>query len=358
MSKDTKTPGAIVAGLGVILFVGLVAGCATAPPKAQPPVVPGYNFGYTVTGNQQATVISDASQTWVTLPPSMQLQQAEGDGKVVPFHQHGAYWLVDGIADHWILYTNRGPIAADAPDTVGVELAAARQHQYDQPVYETVHKVYSIPFLKHAAKLTEEGRKTLHTLAGDLDTAHKVETVLVTGHTTGQKPTADNTNLGAARAKAVNLWLHSHGYPSTHNLGWTAGGFGPKVVVSATYTQAKARSGVDARAGSYGRTNIAGGGRYMGGNAGTEATAGGVPRMYELRLTAGKRLSRQLQQFLSPHGWGEVWLSDDDLVVQYAGDYRAATIKGVLKRIAEDYHLQVRMYKGNHMVAVKSTEAH
>lgn len=227
----------------LMAFIGIACGglaaCATVPPpRLQPPAVPGFTFGYCITGPVKASVISDATRTWVTLPQGVSLQQAEGDGRYVSIKHDGSYWVISGIANQWRLYTSDGPLWALAPDTVGVLLASKAQSKHDQPVYVKRVSATTVPFEGSKTELDGRAIAALNDFANKLSDSHHIIQVEVSGQTSGKSVPGYDAPIGAARSAAVALWLNQHGIAPVTDLGWTAGGYPGhgQATIAAVYT--------------------------------------------------------------------------------------------------------------------------
>lgn len=359
--------------LPAIAVGAVLAGCATVPPPAPPPApaLPGYTFGYAVTGKVKADVVSDASKTWIVLPPDVKLQQAEGDGRNVRFKRRGAYWIAGGLANHWRLYTSGGPLQADAPDTVGVMLAAKAQAKADQPDYVDRVEATTVAFSHGNSALDASARTKLAGFADKLSDAHRVVRVVVSGQTTGKDASAANATLGAARSGAVKTWLETHGIAPVKDMGWTAGGYPASATLAAVYqVNAKAKAKSKAKVADANRPSRPGAAEAAGhpsvatkptvtARQGEGAAPAAKPRTgYVFKVHPGQTLSSQLADFLDSTGMKLVWTAKSDFDVHYAGTYKGKTLKHLLTAVADDYGLRIRVYRTNHIVAVDVPEAH
>lgn len=355
-----------------LLALGL-AGCASAPhhPPA-PPAIPGYTFGYRVSGGH-ATLASNNTRTWVVLPAGDCLQQAEGDGKDIPFHRDGAYWKLNGVATHWKLYTSNGPISATAPDTVGVMLAAHQQAKAQRPVDVTRTHIVTVRFADGSSALTPKAVDTLKALAHRLDSAHSVQRVAVRGETTRGGSMTQNAQIGSARARVVAGWLSVHGVPHVNDLGWVAGGRGTDAMVAARYTVRKTPDKQSiathpmvppavAKTAAAKTKAVAKTANKKAAKTAISKARISVPPMISaahavvFTTTAGRLLSKELRVFLGHHGWALYWNDPTDFVVGVPGRYTGRSIKAVLSQIRHDYHIPIRRWLGNHSVVVGNLE--
>lgn len=361
----------------------LLAGCATTPPPkpAPPPAVQGFTFGYNVQGGVTTDVMSNTDKTWFTLPKGVQLQQAEGDGTPYPITHQGAYWVADGVASRWRLYTSAGPVWASAPGTVGVMLAADHQVQQDKPVYKQVTETITVPYVTGSHKLGPTALVKLDALAGHLAHAHKIDKVIVSGQTSAGGSVAANARVGAARAKTVVKWLQTHGIAPIKNLGWTQSVASKQATVAVLYKVRKypakpqftpssslvepdtahalrprgAGSAPGAQPAPVQGSSHSNGGKQAPGNKHSPSTLNASAHgAYRLTLVPGDLLSRQLQEFFRKAGWSLVWKGQKDYVVGQPGHYKGTSLKALLANVAQDYHLRVHLYQADHTVAVES----
>lgn len=347
------------------ILVGIaLAGCATVPPPppAPAPALPGYTFGYAVTGKVKADVVSDADKTWIVLPPGVRLQQAEGDGRNIHYKHRGTYWIADGLANDWTLYTSDGPLKASAPDTVGVMLAASAQAKAAKPHYSDRVAATTVSFAHASSTMDAAALSRLSDFAAKLAHAHRVIRIVVSGQTTGKDASATNATLGAARSQAVKTWLESHGLAPVKDMGWTAGGYPAAATLAAVYRVDTRKKPDTATVKTPGmkvppKTQSAASSPTPAPAPPSTKPAHPKQHGYVFRVKAGQTLSSQLGDFLDSAGMKLVWTAKSDLDVRYAGTYKDASLKHLLMAVAHDYGLRIRIYRTNHIVTVDLPEA-
>ncbi|APZ42549.1 TcpQ domain-containing protein [Acidihalobacter ferrooxydans] len=341
-----------------------LAGCATArPPVMQPSPISGYTIGYRILNPAKGTsvaasVVSGENKTWISLPKGVTLLQANADGRPVTVQRQGPYWVAPTVATLWKLYTNAGPVEAMAPASVGVILAAEKQHKAEQPHYVWQTRTDHVAFTQGAA-LTHAGQQTLRHLAGVLNQAHKVDWVRVSGQTTPSGTVAENARIGAQRAAVVSDWLKAHGVSAVEDRGWVRGGDRKAALIVARYqTQMKPPVKVAAKPMPPVKvaTKVAPPVKAIAKPSVTHAVTLSQKASHSLVFTThpGDLLSQDMGAFLKAHGWSLVWRDHYDYALQYAAQFKAQTLTDLLQKVVQRYGIRIVLYKQNHVAVVEA----
>lgn len=357
----------------MVLFGAMLAGCAsTQPPPAR---LSGYTFGYRVSGKVHAQVFSDPTHTFVTVPDGVRIRKADGDGAARKAVHTAPYWVLQGLAAHWVLATSKGTVKVRAPKTV---VAQARFLESFEVVKKTRPKPqprtwsWKIPFRRASAKLNDQTIHTLSDIATKIGGAARVDQVSVTGATTSAGSVWANAEVGAERARVVTDALSLDGVQKIQDTGWNKTLSGEYAIVTAKvkvwekpveYVPYGEKTPV--RLAGAGNPKAHGGRKPKGSTAGKTAPAyvasaapvrkTGVPKPpVEVRLDVrgGQLLSQVLERFLSDHGWVTRWESPVDYSIRYRATFRGRTVRAVLQKVATAWPVRVQLYTGNRVAVV------
>lgn len=375
--------------LSVLAAVGVLGGCANHQPvhTVTPPPVSGYNFGYKIVQQSKGTkiavnVVDGQGKTWFTFPRGIRLLQANGDGQPAHLHRQGVYWVANGVASTWELFTNVGPVEAIAPGSVGVMLAAQKQHQYEKPRYVWVQKTIEIPF-DSGSTLDKTALSRLNALRNQLNNAKQIAWIRVSGETSQSGSSLQNARIGANRSSVVSGWLNSQGFSNVDNLGWSPAGDAKEAMVMVRFQKRlicvkppkwlESEKNAQKRAKKMEAAKIARKAEKSHKKAGVKTQADKKMSVVSTKktlihekpvkkklfvITTEKNilLSSSLQNFMNHQGWAMVWKDPDDYLVQYPARYTGKTMGAVLHQLLSTYHLNVVLDQGNH-VAIINKEA-
>lgn len=378
--------------MGWVVVLGMALS-ACAIQHTAPTTITGFTFGYKVSGAEasKVQVFSGAKKTYVTTPENMRIQKATGDGDARVVTHEPPYWVIAGLAAHWILQTTRGAVQVRAPERVASQAKIWEAvNAVNTATPPLVHKTWRwrIPFSSGSARLDDSGFSKLSTIAHRIEHADKVDAVTVTGYTTKSGAVWRNAQIGAERANITAANLSLDGVQGVRNAGWAPGAHGAYAIVEAKVQVRGAAKTIEGGGSkparlvaALGKTGTAGSGMSgqsaqtshakpvqvarltkAGEHSGPHAaksiktTAGaattGAETQAVLVLRPGELLSGALGGFLHQHHWNAKWESPADYSVQYPAVLTGDSVRDVIRKVTAMWPIHVRLYTENRVAVI------